>query len=216
SAAREQNSKRSAGWASLNAFRARQVVIARNFQKYFFQRTAHRIHADNLPAQTPNALQCQTLISRWHREPYDSVLSEAASESGRSNSTSDDLGALTRLQETSCPPQTNQFSTMQHRYSVADQLDLGKQMRAQENCLSVAARTEQQLANHHTRQGIQRRCGFIQNEQLGIIHQSLRQARPLQHSTRELANIAPHMLLQADDLQNVSRSLGKVRPIHTI
>src|SRR5439155_15230129 len=42
------------------------------------------------------------------------------------------------------------------------------------------------------------------------------QARPLQHPTRELANIAPHMLLQADDLQNVSRSLGKVRPIHTI
>src|SRR6184192_1264792 len=94
--------KRSAGWASLSAFRARQVVITRNFQKYFFQRSPYRIHADNLPAKAPNALQCQTLISRWHREPYDSVLGEAASESGRSNSTSDDLRALTRLQEVGC------------------------------------------------------------------------------------------------------------------
>jgi len=49
--------------ASLNAFRARQVVIARNFQKYFFQRAAHRIHADDLSAKAPNPLQCQTLIA---------------------------------------------------------------------------------------------------------------------------------------------------------
>src|SRR5207244_11951954 len=112
-------------------------LIVRTFQKYFFDRSPDRIHADNLPAKAPNALQCQTLIGRRDREPHDSVLSEAAGESGRSNSTSDNLGALTRLQEVGCPPQTDQFSAMQHFYAVADQLDFGMQMRAWDTFLAL-------------------------------------------------------------------------------
>jgi len=53
-----------AGWASLNAFRARQVVIARNFQKYFFQRAAHRIHADDLSAKAPKTRSSAKTLNR--------------------------------------------------------------------------------------------------------------------------------------------------------
>ncbi len=64
---------------------------------------------------------------------------------------------------------------------------------------------QQQLANHDSRQRIQGRGGFVQNQQFRIIDHGLRQPHALQHAAGELARVTVRVVLQTHDLQHLSR-----------
>src|SRR5215472_4738963 len=59
-------------------------------------------------------------------------------------------------------------------------------MGADEDRLAGALELEQEFADHHSRDWIERRGRLIENKQLGIINNGLRQAYALLHSSREL------------------------------
>src|SRR5580692_2219225 len=74
----------------------------------------------------------------------------------------------------------------------------------------------QQLANHNSRQWIQGRGRFVQNEQFRIIHYRLGQPDTLEHASGELTRVAVRVILQSHDFQNLSRPVLKMLSTHPV
>src|SRR5580700_11240474 len=105
---------------------------------------------------------------------------------------------------------------MKHGHTVAYQFHLRKQVGTQKNCFPSFPSAPDQFAHHDPRQRIQCGCRFIENKQLWIIHQGLRQTRSLQHAAGELARIAFRLILQSHHLQNFARPLAKTPSAHAV
>ena len=84
----------------------------------------------------------------------------------------------------------HQSSLVQDADAMADQFDLRQQMRTEKDGFAGAIGFQQQLAHRDPRQRIERRSWLVEDQQLGIVDQRLRQTDALLHSAGELGHIA--------------------------
>src|SRR5207237_7814798 len=89
-------------------------------------------------------------------------------------------------------------------------------MGTQKDCFTNLPSLQKKLANCTSSQWIQGRCGFVQNKQVRIIYQRLRQTDALQHATRKLTHISAGLVLQSHSFQDFARALFQIRPAHSI
>src|SRR5713101_1803889 len=89
-------------------------------------------------------------------------------------------------------------------------------MRADKNRLTIVAGTQQQLSYSDAYQRIKGRGGFIEDEQLGIVDQRLRQPHALQHAAREFSQVTISSLFQVEELKHFAHALTQERVAHAI
>src|SRR5437899_1542707 len=80
----------------------------------------------------------------------------------------------------------NQSAAVKKRDAVTDALDFRKLMRTEEDAFAFPARSLEQFAHFEHAAGVKRRRWLVEDEQVGIIHQRLRDSKPLLHPAREL------------------------------
>src|SRR5271166_3019707 len=96
---------------------------------------------------------------------------------------------------------------------MADQLDFRQQVRAEEDGLAGAIALQQQLTHGNARDGIERRGGLVENQQLGIADQRLRQSDALLHAARESGYIAIGFGFEPYLFQNLAAA--QAQPLRT-
>jgi hypothetical protein len=163
----------------------------------------------------PDLLNGPALVQRRHRDADKPILLRAFKHqlidaAGRDH---ESLLSLQQLGESTDPG----YAAADHDgQPVADLLDFGQQMRAQEDGLSRRTRAQQDLAHLDAANGIERRGRFIQNQELRIIDECLRQADPLQHSARKLGDIAPGSIAKVNGLEHLLGALQELRVAHSV
>src|SRR5581483_5951273 len=73
--------------------------------------------------------------------------------------------------------------------SITDHLHIWDDMRAEKHRLALIAQTQDQIADLFAPDRIQARHGLIENDQLGIVNESLRESDPLQHALRKFPEL---------------------------
>ena len=95
-----------------------------------------------------------------------------------------------------------QFALVNDRDPVAQRLGVGKNVRREKYRLAFVLQLLHQVANFAPPQRIQSRHRLVEENQLRIVQNGLRDSRPLQHSLRELAQLHALYVGQAHPLQH--------------
>src|SRR5262249_43134998 len=81
---------------------------------------------------------------------------------------------------------TGDFALMKNNDPIADEFDLGKQMRIEKDRFPRVSQLHQQIAHKNTSKRIQAVGRFIKKQDFGIVQQRLRQAKTLLHTFRKV------------------------------
>src|SRR5438874_298535 len=121
------------------------LLLSGQLHEQLLERSSHGIDADDFSAARPHAVNRIALIGRGYDEATQTVCRRdkryrvVAYECFR-DSPCHDLRLGARLQELCRASQTQQAPAVQNRDAIADQFKFSKQVRAQEDCLSLLAR----------------------------------------------------------------------------
>src|ERR1019366_9496044 len=184
--------------------------------EHLFQGPPHRIHAEHFPAQRPHALQGVALRRSPHSEHKLPISKLRMFETVGSDSPRGYLVTVTRYEQFRRASYFYQPPIVQDADTMADQLDLGQQMRTQEDGLAGAVGFQQKLSHRNPRQRIERRSWLVENQQLGIVDERLGQSDALPHAAGELAHVAPGLQFELDLPKRLVASLSQLRLAHAI
>src|SRR5258708_26506450 len=98
-------------------------------------------------------------------------------------------------------PCRDDAAVVDYRDAVAQLLDLTQEVRVEKDCAAAFGETPDDLAYIATPDGVERRCGFVEEYQLGVAQQGGAQAEPLLHAFREGADSIVRAISQADRVE---------------
>ena len=93
------------------------------------------------------------------------------------------------------------LAAVEDHHARADILDVGEQVRGQQDGLAAAAELEDEVLHLPRADRVEARGRLVEDEQLGVVHQRLRESEPARHALRELARRAVRDLGEADHLE---------------
>src|SRR5689334_404094 len=102
-----------------------------------------------------------------------------------------------------------QPALLQNRDSIAEHLDVGKNVRTHEDCLALIAQLRNQVSHFTTTNRIEAAHRLIEKHDLRIVDQRLGQPDSLQHSLRKLSQLrVPTLLIQLHSRQQIRGPLS--------
>src|SRR5436190_18144951 len=101
----------------------------------------------------------------------------------------------------------------ENRHPIAYQFYFRKQVRTEKYCFALISKPEQQLANRYASSRIKRRCRLIENQQLRIVYQRLRESHPLQHTAGDLADTSSRLRVKIHSLKRRLHASIERRPV---
>src|SRR5260370_9991096 len=155
----------------------RAAVVVSQFDEQVLQRAAYRMYRDTLASGKPYLLDGPALAQRGHGNLDETILL-CALEHQRINASGGDHETLLGFQELRQRPHARYASLDYDGQPVADLLDLGEQVRTQEDGFSGLAGAKQNLAHLEAANRIEGGGRLVEDPQARIIYSGLGHRAP--------------------------------------
>ena len=109
------------------------------------------------------------------------------------------------------PPGCSQLALRDDRDAIAQRLGVGQDVRAEEHGAAARAKREDQIAHVTTAQRIEARHRLVEEHDLGIVQQRLRQADALDHAFRELPQPQPPFMAETHLIEHARDARPRIR-----
>ena len=98
------------------------------------------------------------------------------------------------------------LAAVEDHHPVAHILDIGEEMRGEEDRLPTATELEDEVLHLARAERIEARGRLVEDEELGVVHERLREAETPRHALRELSRRPVRHALEADHLEQLRRA----------
>src|SRR6185437_4132365 len=144
----------------------------------------------------PEPLQNFALVFGWDRQldaifqaRHRCALRDKIGYQFRRQLVDDDLDPARLIQEIFHCAHLLERALLDDSDAIANLFHFGENVRAEENGFALRFERENQFANFFSADGVQAGRRFIENDELRIVHQRLREADALDHATRKFADL---------------------------